>query len=205
MICTCGQQLKGSRGGFALHLRSVFHQQGERIRALLGTPCITYQEIGNRLGVTRERIRQIHESILDGDGRTRQHVCTLSKPKRMPSANSLVMKFREVCLKKGIPFSFSPMGVRSFHSYRAIVNGQTVTFLKATVNNGTYTTIRRSSFSAQITVYLLPGGNWMMVPFDKLPKFSTTFQEMPNRDGVGFGKYTRHDWPDYIENWRVFK
>jgi hypothetical protein len=52
-------------------LRALSRFEGERLRALIdrfgwsGSPAITLEEAGTRLGITRERLRQLQEKVLD--------------------------------------------------------------------------------------------------------------------------------------------
>lgn len=59
------------------HLAGAVHLHSKRIRALLAEPCITLEEIGKRLGVTRERVRQIAKLLqLESN---RHGICVLNR------------------------------------------------------------------------------------------------------------------------------
>lgn len=61
------------------HLKSVIHRKGRRIRALLAQDCLTFDEIGRRIGVTREYVRQLAQRMGSEKGHDRQRSCTVSR------------------------------------------------------------------------------------------------------------------------------
>ena len=56
----------------------------ERLIALLGQPCVTFAEIADQYGVTRECVRQWHQRLLPEapTGHERQRLCRLYQRKR---------------------------------------------------------------------------------------------------------------------------
>ena len=81
------------------HTKGVFHKQSGRIRALLAENCLTFTEIGSRLGVTRERVRQIAKILETAPGVERMKTCTLNRHKsiqgnRLPDTDpALIERF----------------------------------------------------------------------------------------------------------------
>jgi hypothetical protein len=76
----CGQVLLCVKDPADLpgHAQSVYHNSATRIRALLAQDCLTFMEIGRRVGVSRERVRQIAGLLALADtGHTRTRACTL--------------------------------------------------------------------------------------------------------------------------------
>jgi hypothetical protein len=67
------------RGWLSRHNASVAHRSAQRIRALLRNDCITNAEIARRLGVTRERIRQIAKQFGYQAGRVRHRACAIQR------------------------------------------------------------------------------------------------------------------------------
>lgn len=57
---------------------------GDRLLALLQQPCITFAEIADQFGVTRECVRQWHQRLLPGapTGHERQRLCRQYQRKR---------------------------------------------------------------------------------------------------------------------------
>src|SRR5262245_3499655 len=76
MACPeCGLLIRSKN---KLHTQSTYHRQAKRIKALLAQECMTLEEIGKRIGVTRERVRQIAQLIgVDTSPASRTTVCTL--------------------------------------------------------------------------------------------------------------------------------
>lgn len=68
--CECGAEVKGP-AGLVGHRRGVVHLERTRLMDLLGcrvmgvTP-LSFAEIGRRLGISRERVRQIAERLEAG-------------------------------------------------------------------------------------------------------------------------------------------
>jgi transcriptional regulator with XRE-family HTH domain len=62
MKCECG--FPGACRNRRLHRLSVYHRQHRRIKKLLSNDSLTLAEIGERLGITRERVRQIARQLL---------------------------------------------------------------------------------------------------------------------------------------------
>ncbi len=89
----------------------------KRILALHAQGCMTLQEIGDRVGVTAERIRQILQESDDAyDGRGRRIACTLKSRQREAVQDfesqeryQALRSFRAECRKRGIPFSAEMM------------------------------------------------------------------------------------------------
>src|SRR6267154_1467950 len=77
---TCRFEL--SKRGFKRHTLSVVHRKGKLIRAMLERDCITHAEIARRIGLTRERVRQL--DLLKGfdDGRSRIAICRMERRKK---------------------------------------------------------------------------------------------------------------------------
>src|ERR1700687_6512182 len=68
--------------GFKRHTLSVVHRKGKLIRAMLERNCITHVEIGRRIGVTRERVRQLALLMGFADGRSRHAICRMERRKK---------------------------------------------------------------------------------------------------------------------------
>lgn len=76
----CGFEIE--RRGVTRHTRSVLHQKGRLIRAMLERTCITHAEIAGRIGVTRERVRQLAQQMGFTAGRSRHAVCRMERQQR---------------------------------------------------------------------------------------------------------------------------
>jgi hypothetical protein len=77
---TCRFEL--SKRGFKRHTLSVVHRKAKLIRAMLERNCITHAEIARRIGLTRERVRQLALQMGFGDGRSRHAICRMEGRRR---------------------------------------------------------------------------------------------------------------------------
>lgn len=77
VTCECGLSLHEGPAQSARHRHSTFHRQHKRIRALLANPCIGYGEIARRIGVSRERFRQMAGAMGAQRSRARKAACRL--------------------------------------------------------------------------------------------------------------------------------
>lgn len=191
------------------HLRSVAHRQNGRIRALLNQPCIAFSEIGRRLGVSRERVRQIADRFCPETGRQRQYTCAINNPPKLPS-NCLALRAEKVCREKGLPFQFvnRTNGIRQRLSTNAaiIANEKCLLRRSAERENGNIV-VRRPALGPEDAAFLLsymPDGRWLIIPKDKWPRTGSTEFRPGDLQRPG-GKSKRHDWPGYIDAWHLLK
>src|SRR5207245_11633779 len=85
---TCRLQL--DKRGFKRHTLSVVHRKGKLIRAMLERNCITHAEIARRIGLTRERVRQLALQLGFADGRSRHAICRMERRRK---------EMAELCVK----------------------------------------------------------------------------------------------------------
>lgn len=191
------------------HLRSVAHRQNGRIRALLNRPCITFSEIGRRLGVSRERVRQIAERFCPATGRQRQYTCAINSPPKLPS-NCLALKAERVCREKGLQFQFAGISAgnrRRLCTSAAVIENEKCVLRRCSERENGNIVIRRPGLTAEDSKFLLspmPDGRWLIVPRSKWPngtmtEFCPGALERPGR------KDKRHDWRAYIDAWYLLK
>jgi len=77
---TCRLEL--DKRGFTRHTLSVIHRKGKLIRAMLERDCITHAEIARRIGLTRERVRQLALKMGFADGRSRHAICRMERRRK---------------------------------------------------------------------------------------------------------------------------
>src|SRR5215467_10781803 len=99
---TCRFEVK--KRGFKRHTLSVFHRKAKLIRAMLERNCITHAEIARRIGVTRERVRQLALLMGFAAGRSRHAICRMERRKKEMS------EFFVEAEKRGFPVE--PFGRR---------------------------------------------------------------------------------------------
>ena len=187
-----------------IHLKSVGHRQNRRIRALLRQPCISFSEIGRRLGLSRERVRQIANQYYQETGRQRQHACAISKPKLPP--NCLALQAEKVCREKGLAFQFAgrPFDGRQFSASAAIIANEKCVLRRCSARKNGNIVVRKPRSNADDVKFMLmpmPEIRWLIVPKSKWPNKSTEFQSGAlRRPGA---TCRRHDWRAYIDAWHL--
>lgn len=187
------------------HLKGVAHRQNGRIRALLNKPCISFSEIGRRLGLTRERVRQIAEQFYQETGRQRQRACAINNPQYKLPSDSLASQAEKVCREKGFSFQFvSRQFGRRFSPNAAIIANEKCALRHCSERKNGNIVIRKPLLNAEDSKFMLtpmPDGRWLIVPRSKWPDKSTEFQPAALlRPG---GKSKRHDWRAYIDAWHL--
>src|SRR5437899_6465630 len=164
---TCRLQL--DKRGFKRHTLSVVHRKGKLIRAMLERDCITHAAIARRIGLTRERVRQLALQMGFADGRSRHAIC------RMERRRKEMAEFFVQAQKRG--FEVELLGPRS-----AYINGKLCVQRKACwhgtgkkVYKYTYLSIRQPGGRFDICAWKLPDGRFLVLP-KKLTAFrQTTF------------------------------
>ena len=216
-ICECGQPLKSDNANlYRQHKRSIFHRNHKRIKALLANDCMTYQAIGERLGVTRERVRQIHK-LIDPSYTANNHrgnVCTVERHNQsvqdsVPN-NSLLASLKEICEKEGL--SFEPVGAIDSGKYRAhkqlvIINSHLCfvgfTSLISHANN-VYYQIRCSFVGYSFRVqFLKDDGIWLILPSGVPKAIYILLERNKKRRFETLSK--KYDWTQYFNAWHLLR
>lgn len=181
--------------GFKRHLLSVFHRKAKLIRAMLARNCITQAEIARRIGVTRERVRQLAQQMGFADGKTRHAICRIERQKK--EMKEFFVKAQE----RG--FEVEPLGRKS-----ACVDGKICVQRQACwhdIGQGeykhTYINIHRPKGRFDICAWKLPDGRFLILPKKLVGFIQTSFnlKESERRGTVGSSHYYR----EYIERWSL--
>lgn len=180
---------------FKRHTASVFHRKAKLIRAMLERSCITHAEIAKRIGLSRERVRQLALQMGFADGRSRHAVCrTERRKKAMP-------EFFVRAEERG--FQVEPLGRKS-----AYINGMICVQRQACWreirqrgHKYTYLNIHRPRGRFDICGWKLPDGRFLILP-EKLIGFRQTVFNPEESDHPGTAK-TSHYYREYIERWSV--
>jgi hypothetical protein len=205
MTCECGFQV--TNRDRRDHLLSVYHRQHRKIRGLLSNDSLTFAEIGQRLGITRERVRQIARQLEMESGLQRREQRTLHQ--RMP-AWSKRKGYREL-IAKGKEFGYtvtpnrvdSPWGWR-FQARMVLINGWRahIVYIRT---KGRYLVFGRSDIRADFYVGISPIGFFVFPSkvWKTLPE-KTSFSPIPCPVGHrGFTHSHRHDYLNYLEAWKL--
>jgi len=186
-----------SKNGFKLHTLSVLHRKGRLIRAMLERNCITHAEIGRRIGLTRERVRQLALQMGFASGRSRHAICRMERPKK--EMGEFFVKAQE----RG--FQVERLGTRT---RSASINGKICIQRQACwhdIGNGkykyTYLSIYRPAGRFDICAWKLPDGRFLILP-RKLAGFRQTTFNPEESDRLGTNS-SSHYYRDYIERWSL--
>src|SRR5258706_5935678 len=190
---TCWFQV--DKRGFKRQTLSVLHRKGKLIRAMLERNCITHAEIARRVGLTRERVRQLALQMGFADGRSRHAICRMERRKK-----EMAELFVEA-QKRG--FAVEPLGTRS-----AYINGKLCLQRKAcwhdvgkSQHKYTYLSIFRPARRFDICAWKLPDGRFLILP-KKLTGFrQTTFN--PEESEHLRTASSSHYYRQHIERWSL--
>jgi hypothetical protein len=190
---TCRFEL--DKRGFSRHTLSVFHRKAKLIRAMLERDCITHAEIGRRIGVTRERVRQLALLMGFADGRSRHAICRTERRRKE------MAEFFVEAQKRG--FAVEPLGTRS-----AYIDGKLCVQRKAcwhaigkSEHKHTYVSIRQPGGRFDICAWKLPDGRFLILP-KKLAGFGqTTFK--PEESEYPGTASSSHHYRQHIEGWSL--
>jgi hypothetical protein len=190
---TCRFEL--NKRGFKRHTLSVVHRKGKLIRAMLERNCITHAEIARRIGLTRERVRQLALKMGFADGRSRHAICRMDRRKKE------MAEFFLQAQKRG--FAVEPLGARS-----AYINGKLCVQRQACWHDVgsnerkyTFLSIRQPKVRFDICAWKLPDGRFLILPKELSSFTQTTFNpEESERLGTNSSS---HYYRDYIERWSL--
>ncbi len=190
---TCRFEL--DKRGFSRHTLSVFHRKAKLIRAMLERNCITHAEIARRIGVTRERVRQLALQMGFADGRSRHAICRIERSRKE------MAEFFLEAQKRG--FEVEPLGRKS-----AYINGKICVQRQACwhdIGKGkykyTYLSIYRPTGRFDICAWKLPNGHFLILP-KKLVGFTQTTFNPKESESPGTAN-SSHYYREYIERWNL--
>jgi biotin operon repressor len=205
MTCECG--FPGVDRNRRHHRLSVYHRQHRRISSLLSNNSLSFADIGDRLGITRERVRQIARQLGMTSGRQRQEQRALHQ--RMPAWQER-KGYRELIAKgKEFGCSVTPRRVDSPEGWRFQARNVVINRWRAHIvymkTRGRYLAFSRSDVPADFYVGISPIG-FFIFPSKIWKTFParTSFSPMPCPIGQpGFTRSHRHDYLNYLEAWKL--
>ncbi len=177
------------------HARSIFHRKAKLIRAMLERNCITQAEIARRVGLTRERVRQMALMMGFADGRSRHAIC------RMERRRKAMADFFVAAEQRG--FLAEPLSRKSGY-----INGKLCIQRQACwhdVGNGKHTyamlSIHRPKVRFDICAWQLPDDRFLILPRKLVNFVQTSFNpEKTEKPGTNSAS---HYYRDYIERWSL--
>src|SRR5260370_33719744 len=190
---TCRLQL--DKRGFKRHTLSVVHTKGKLIRAMLERNCITHAEIARRIGVTRERVRQLALQMGFADGRSRHAICRMERRKKeMPE---LFVQAQ----KRG--FAVELLGPRNAYINRKLCIQRKACWhdVGRSEYNYTYLSIRQPAGRFDICSLKLPDGRFLILPKELTGFRQTTFNPEES-EHLGTASSSHH-YRQHIERWSL--
>jgi hypothetical protein len=162
---------------------------------MLERNCITQAEIARRIGVTRERVRQLALQMGFADGRSRHAIC------RMERRRKEMAEFFVQAQKRG--FAVEPLGPRS-----AYINGKLCVQRNAcwhdvgsSEHKYTFLSIRQPSVKFDICAWKLPDGRFLILPKELAGFRQTTFNPEES-EHLGTAS-SSHYYRQHIERWSL--
>jgi len=190
---TCNLQFKEDFAN--RHTRSAVHRNAKLIRAMLERDGSSYAEIARRIGLTRERVRQLAVMMGFAAGKLPQDIRRTGQRKRT------MVGFFLAAHQHG--FSVEPINRQSGY-----INGKFCVQRQASWRKtGTskykynYLTIYRPKIRFDICAWKLPDGRFLILPKDLVKFVQTIFNpeetQKPGRNSAA------HYYRAYIEKWNV--
>jgi Sigma-70, region 4 len=206
--CTCGWVGLAGRLQSVHHQQSAVHVHAEQIKELLGTERVTFQEIGRRFGLTRERVRQIAAGLGFPPGRSRPKAYTLRRPSaeareaRRAEMAARQMEYKAkwdlvVALKAECPYEVDLAGA-DMRFREVVVRGVLCQVGRAT-SRGTlgYTHLEglKGITRAKMILMKLPEAGWLVIPREKYQRGNFKLGA-PNQ---------AHEYDQMIDNWKLLE
>ncbi len=189
------------------HQRSVFHRHAQSVRDLLGSGQVSFAALGQRLGVTREYIRQV--AGLLGFAKRRQawsierratqaleQSPLLADVIREAKKRGLITKLIELRNYPGVP----PHRLRAVEIEGFYCELRSLTLLYRDV----FTLTFRSKLRPDFLLAKSPHG-WMVIPGDKLPEHGTVTFVLGREKRSPGNRRPRHNWPSYLNAWNLLR
>jgi len=162
--CECGMRVNSSPAALGRHRDSIFIVSRDEYGALLEQNCLTFAEIGRRLGLSAERVRQL--SRQQGiTGQQRLFLRRKDKNRLRLHSLPLIKKTAEKC--RALGFSFVPLDRRTalINDYRCLIR----TCWEAVKNDRKYVRIHATpKMNADYVIFWLRDLAFIF-PKDKIP------------------------------------
>lgn len=206
-IVCCGVELYNDLVGHYWHDKSVLHKNYRRILRYLEKDCMSFTEIGVRLGVSREFVRQIAGRLGVEKGHVRSRVCTVTRADtqwREALKRNALGRFIKQCEVQGLRWERVPTQGR-WKTTLIFVESKLVKVRTASYNMHGFIQLHAASNEAEITAYELPGNHgWLLMSRERRVTHATSFSLHAEVGGKGWCYSARHDYPSMVNDWSVF-
>jgi len=202
IACECGVKLKCGTG-LPQHKKSLLHCRADRLRALLDT-CLNFSLIGKRLGVSRERVRQL-ASRLGYKSMERRTLCRLKRREQEAIEYPTITALRQSC-----PYPVqlirlpSARGDLRFYATEVMILGKRCAIHKASYQSREtvhFNYSRGYGGLCEFSLVLIPDGRWIVCR--SLKSGNTCFKLgerlLPGRKG------SFHGWNERIGAWHILE
>jgi predicted transcriptional regulator len=186
------------------HREGVLHRHHERIKKLLRKQCISFSEIADRVGITRERVRQIARTMGITPGRQRMSACALTRRDAQFHSDPKFSRLRRRTSDLNLTLEPFPSKHR-WQVHRVIINGKPCKLTSAKLyGNSVVLSPKRVHPDVDFVIVSINNRTFMVFPTAQYPKKGTKFSMTLNpHSSKGITHTHRHDWRDYIEAWHL--
>ena len=161
----------------------------DRLLALFDKPCVTYAQIADEFGVSRERVRQWHLAMAPGSprGHERRRLCREYQKKRALLNDPVYRAFVRAARMQRPDLAIAPIRTTEGFRKRAVRLGSFIVALRRAgvsprdqgPDGGGAFALTPSRRTADFIFYLLDGSSYLFVPAQGLPASGTTFLDSP--------------------------
>ena len=199
--CQCGLMLYSGHANAARHIESAYHLHAERIKALLAANCLSFAEIGKRIGVSRERVRQIAKKLGCETGRKRHRVCVLARDTESALSVPVISHLRMDC-----PFSVEllPRVRGGFWKHMVVVLGKRCQLTRAWRGASGQFRIsvrRRKQSDFCLVDFTSFGLGWMILPGHRAKPTSFILRD----PRIAIGTHDHHDYRTFLNKWELLR
>jgi hypothetical protein len=181
----------------------LFHKRIPTIRRLLEQPSVGFNEIGRKVGLTRERIRQLATLMGQLAGRKRHEVARNQRLNETLLQHPVLGELVNEANKHGL--KVEAIQARRMYETRVLINGKRCSVsdhAPVIRNSKVYFRVTGYRMKDDVKFILVRCGNtgWMIFPRQKAPQKTTDTVLGRDRLKPG-GRNKRHDWPQYLDAW----
>jgi predicted XRE-type DNA-binding protein len=171
-----------------------------QLRKMLEEGQLMQVEIADRLGLTRERVRQLSNKWGFGTGQEQKAKRKFERILAEMEEN----RFYRRAVEEGFEVNWSPEGPKSF------IVGTKLVRVRSAPNHfisGSYKVIvlRAPLRPADICAWKLPDGRFLIMPQELWPESQTCFRLEEPKTTKGRVLSNAHHYRDYIEAWHVLR
>lgn len=176
-----------------------FVRRHANIAELLNRQCLTLTEIGERVGLTRERVRQIAKRLGFVSGKTRRRICTVRT--MLQNDETVRELFRKVAYIRSLGLGVKKLTTKSGHflTKRILVNSHECLLANFHTNSDGYTTVFAQN-TRRFLLHEIADGKWLVLPPMKIHTIVKLDGYMERED---YRK--KHNVRQYVNAWDALR